>query len=471
MPKLRDYLRAWRNEKKAQKAPKQPLEAKAAKEYITADTRGLIHRAGLPMHKFSLSWDDAEQAFTMLGDQLPIYTLGFQDDDLDRLLRASAWSWASINGNARTMGQLRPIVEEKRAGKWEQASDAHPLWGFLEDPLGKDDTLPFWSWQHFVYVMALHYFSVGNSFLIPIQSATGLSVVPLMYPHRMDVLQSDLDKYGAPTKYTYQPTDTRLRGTYLPSELINIQAPSPSSMWRGSCPLRAALRSTEIDFVATERQRYNLRNRGGIGPIISMEYLGPTEDQRQKIKAEIENDYTAVEDHGKPLILGGGAKIDRGFNSEELQVFDTKNAARDEIIATIGTQPSILGQLDRATYSNTKEATILWFNASIHPVLSIIYGAINAQSVRRIYPDARLSYALSGSYIGLHLMSAALDVAERLQKLGYTTNAINTYLEMGLPYADYLDKSTPASVIAGREDGQEQPPEDDDADPATEETV
>ena len=132
----------------------------------------------------------------------------------------------------------------------------------------------------------------------------------------------------------------------------------------------------------------------------------------------------------------------------------------------IGTQPSILGQLDGATYSNTKEATLLWFNGSLAPILEIIYGHLNSQLVqRRFGPGVRLWYSLAGSHIGNQLLLAKLDTGLGLQKLGYSTNDINAHLELGMPEHDYLDKSTGADVIAGRTEPTEGEDGDDPDEP------
>ncbi len=458
MPTLRDYYRGWRagrlQAKLAKLAPPPPVE-----QQPTAATLDLARRAGVKLS--SLSWDDVEQRYTMLGPMTPVYSVGLQDSDLDRLLRASAWAWASINGNARAMSQLTPIVQERVGGRWEKAGPEHPLWAFLDDPLGTDDTLPYWSWQHLYYVIALHYYAVGNAYLVPIESMDSLSVVPLLNPHKMTATEDAT--YGVPTVYHYDGSPQGGRIDLEPGALINIQAPSASSFWAGQAPLRAALRDVEIDHVATERQRYNLRNQIAPGPIVSFEYMAPSPEQQKKISDKLIDDYRDAQNHGDPLVLGGAAKVDKGWSPDELKIFETKNSARDAIIAVIGTQPSILGQLDRATYSNTKEATVLWWNASIYPLLSIVYEQINAQLVRRnpAWQDSRLWFSLAGSNIGTQLMLAQLDVGERLQKLGYSTNDINDHLELGMPERDYLDKSTGADVIAGRADADEPPAEDE----------
>jgi len=461
MPGLIQRFKQWRGRRRATKLARNPATLDAALAKLTPGERAQLASFSSP------TWDDVEQRYTMLGPMTPVYTTGFQGDEIDKLLRASAWSWASINGNAKAMAQLTPIVQERKAGKWETAPPAHPLNDFLADPLGSDETFPYWSWSHLYYVLALHYYAVGNSYLLPVQTmAGGLQVIPLLHPESMD---AEVDsEYEIPTLYKYSRPGQPDR-TWKPSEIVNVQAPNPSSFWRGAAPLRAALRSTEIDQVASERQRYNLRNKVAAGsPIFSFDLpLGPTPEQIIAEKTRLEADFTDVQDTGKPLFLGSGAKAIPGFNSEELQVFETKGSAREEIIATIGTQPAVMGQLDGATYSNTKEATVLWFSASIGPILQIIYGHLNAQLVHRQYDTStRLWYSHAGSHIGMQLLKAKLEVGLDLQKLGYTTNDIDAHLEMGMGEKDYLNKSTDAATIAGHVepviDGDEPDTEEDD---------
>ena len=454
MPGLVERYQGWRRRRLERKLQSIALASRAQAPAANPEAQQLAQRALGGMS--GVTWDDVNQRYTLLGPQTPIYSIGWQDTDLDRLLRASAWSWASINGNAKAMGQLTPTVEEKIGGKWVKAPDEHPLWSFISDPLGTDKRLPFWSWQHLFYVSSLHYYAAGNAYWIPVDSLAGLSVVPLLQPTQMTADEDDM--YGAPTRYKYKRNGRDAR-EWAPEGVVNIQAPSASSFWKGSSPLRAALRATEIDHVATERQRYNLRNRISPGMVVSFDApLGPTPEQRKKVKAELEDDYQDAMYDGKPLVLGGKANVEQAPSAKELEVFNTKRSAREEIIATIGTQPSIMGQLDGATYSNTKEATVLWFNGSIDPVLGIMYGHINSQLVQRKYgTSTRIYYSLVGSQIGLQVMLAKLDVAEKLKALGYTTNDINEQIELGMPERDYLDSSAPAEVVAGHgEDADDQ---------------
>ena len=471
MPKLIERYRSWqltRAHRKVARLTPAPVAV------ASLETQQIVRRSGL--HAFSApTWDDAAQRWAFLGPLTPVYGSALVDTELDRLLRASAWSWASINGNAKAMSQLTPIVQELRGGEWQTADRGHPLWQFLRDPLGTDDILPWIPWQHLFYMICLHYYGAGNSYLVPVDSLTddSVSVIPLFHPLQMTVQDMDMDKqFEVPRRYTYQRINGSPTLYFAPDKLVNIMAPSPSSLWRWTPPLQAALRATQIDAVATERQRWAMINKISPGPVLSFDHpLGPTPAQIKDEVARLIDNYRDPENEGDPYIMGSGGKIDRGFTQEELQVFETKKSSREDIIAVIGTQPSILGQLDGATYSNTKEATLLWFNASLAPIIEIIYGHLNSQLVQRRYgSDVRLWYSVAGSHIGNQLLLSKLDSAAGLQKLGYSTNDINAHLELGMPEHDYLDKSTGADVIAGRTEPEAEPdePELDDPDPTSE---
>jgi len=403
--------------------------------------------------QFSLSWSDVDELFTVIGGDTDYLIPGvaFADTDVDRLLRASAWSWAAITGNAKAMSLLAPVVQERVGGSWERAPDTHPLWTFLADPLGPDATLPYWPWSQLFYVTALHYYTGGNAYWKPVVvGGDVVAVVPILDPGSVKAEEDPVFK--APTVYVLPRQGQRPEARWAPDEIVNIMAPSAGSFWRGSSPLRAALRSVEIDHVATDRQRYNIRNRVSPGLTISLDKpLGPTPDQRKDTKAELMNDYSDRQDDGKPWIVGGGARVVPGVTPAELQVFETKRFAREEILAVIGMPPPVAGILDKAILNNFEVSNITWWNHHLFPVLQQIVNTVNSQMVQRHYGHGtRIWYDLSGTDVALQLLDARLDRGLKLQTLGYSTNDINTALDLGMETHDYLDIPNQQFIVSGR---------------------
>jgi len=375
-----------------------------------------------------------------------IPAVGFQDSDLDRLVMASTWSWAAITGNARAMASLPPLVQVRADGRWQNAPDDHPLQKLLQAPMGPDKTPPYWGWAEFLQVIAMHYYIVGNAFLRPAIVDSGrriFSLYPILSPQSVAADEDPITRL--PLRYTVAGT------SYHPSQLINIRAPSPSSWWRGMSPLQAAMRPIDTDYYAGERQRYNLRNKVAPGLIVSIDTpLGPTEEQRTRLKQQLIDGYQGAEKDGTPWVIGGAATVHPPPSAQDLQYFDTRTFSRDEILAVIGMPPPVAGVLDRAILNNFREANHLWWTHYLFPVLGQIYGAINTQAIHRVYgQDVRLWYDLTGTDIAIQLFADRVELGLKLAKLGYPTNMITERLGLEMPYHPALDLPNTGMVQAG----------------------
>jgi phage portal protein BeeE len=443
-------LRAKRLTRKAHKLVAQANRTpeKVARETKIGQAKRLSDRAD-QLRSGTVS--DLSQWFTLVTSPPNGYLMpavGFSDSNLTRLLMASAWSWAAITGNSKAMASVPVIIQRRVGGSWV-TDPAHPLNAFVTDPLGRDDNLPYWSWQQLFYVTAVHRYIAGNAYWIPVDVNGQLDSVGVWFnPGGVTAVENI---YKAPIEYKL----TGYQGTIVKpaSEVVNIMAPSPDSYWQGLAPLSVALRAIETDYQAAERQRYNLRNKVAPGMIVSIETpLGPNPTQRTNVKDELIDNYQSAENDGTPWVIGGAAKIHPPLTSTELQYFDTRAFSRDEILAVIGMPPPVAGVLDRAILNNFTAANTLWWNHYLVPVINEIYGAINAQLVRKYYPagDVRIWYDLTGSDVALQLFRERIQVGLELQKLGYCTNDINSRLGLEMPEHEYLDLPNTQLIQAGR---------------------
>lgn len=374
------------------------------------------------------------------------------ESDLDRLLQASAWSWAAITGNAKAISMLVPQVEETVGGTWEKAPLEHPLWGWLDDPLGTDATLPYWPYSHLSMVTTMHQYVVGNGFWVPTIVRGDLrAVYPILNPQSVTATEST-QLPGVPIEYRW--SSTAGYRTFAPDELINLMVPSGGSFWRGSSALRVALGAVDIDAVAVARQAANLNNHLGANLILNnMQPLPPNKEQRKAFKDELIEDHREVAKQGDPLVIGGMQVTANPVSSPELQVFETKRFARTEILGVIGMPPAVAGILDKMILNNFKVAVVTWWHTHLLPMVQQQLGSINAQLVRPLYGNStRISYSLAGTDVSLQLLSAKLDVAVQLMQLGYSTNDINEMLALGMPTRDYLNIPQQGALIAGRLD-------------------
>ncbi len=459
------WLSDWRSKRRQARTERLNQRAQqrlaAAVEQAPPETlRQLAAAAGIAGGKFSIS------SLAQLGYPLVIPPDGYltpitgglgvvfrdQESDIDRLLQASAWSWAAITGNAKAISMLVPQVEEQAGGTWEKAPPDHPLWSWIDDPLGTDAALPYWPYSHLSQVATIHQYVVGNAFWIPTIVRDELrSVYPILNPQQVTA-QESTQFPGVPTEYRW--SSTAGYRTFATDDLVNLMVPSAGSFWRGSSALRVALGAVDIDAVAVARQSANLNNHLGVSLIFNNKQpLPPDKTQRAAFVDEIIEDHRDAQKQGDPMVVGGFDITANPIQSPELQIFETKRFARTEILGVIGMPPAVAGILDKMILNNFKVAVVTWWHTHLLPLVQQQLGGINAQLVRPLYGNStRLSYSLAGTDVSLQLLSAKLDVAIQLMQLGYSTNDINEMLALGMPTRDYLNIPQQGALIAGRLD-------------------
>lgn len=431
----------WRKGRQAAKAKR--LQSRASRLHARAVKAEAAH-AGITSETLG-------QFFTLIAppDGFLIPFTGFTDTSLERLLRASAWAWAAVNGNSQAMASLPVVVQERTGGKWTPAPDNHPLWRFVDDPLGPDKAFPFWAWEQLFWVTLVHRYGVGNSFWVPqIVEGDLFAVQPLLQPGQMRAVENKVTR--APTEFKYSAGGQTF--ALPPDKIVNIMAPSPSSFWKGLAPLAVALRSIETDHLAGERTKYFLQNMIAPGAIVAIQgAMGPTAGQKKTVKEILIEDFQASDKSGMPWVIGGNVTVHDPPKQTDMQLLDTRRYHRDEILAVIGMPPPVAGVLDRAILNNFETANRTWWNHYLFPILGSVYNTINVQLVRPTYGSGvRLWYDLVSTDIALQLFGARVDEALKLSKLGYSTNDINQHLKLGMPEHDYLDLPQQGLIQAGR---------------------
>jgi len=380
-----------------------------------------------------------------------IPAIQFSGDNLETLLEASTFSYACISGNSEAIASLPAIVQ--RAGKanedkWVEIS-THPLNDLIKHPFGTNGNLPKWSWNQLVETMAQHIYLTGNAWLKPALIKSGKNprikaVYLLIEPSKMKAREgSD----GVPIEYQYGSEK------YRPNELVNIQNAAPGSLWKGQCPLHAAMRDVEIDRTAHNRQKANLENRVAPGIVVEIDgFFGPTEEQKQQVLKELTENYQKATQDGTPLVVGKGAKIHPPIQAGQASdIFDTRRFSRDGMLAVFRTPPPIVGIYENATLQNFATATKIWWLNALFPMLNTIYSALNNQLIWPIYGDqVRLWYDVTGSDIGLTILKDRVDVAQGLVNLGYPTNIAARRVGLNMEHVPDLDLANSQIVVAGR---------------------
>lgn len=383
---------------------------------------------------------------------------GFGSTQLDDAISASTWFYACVVANARAASDLPAIVQTKdSAGEWQRDRN-HPLNNLLAVPFGGAIGWPRWSWKQLIQTAFMQLPGCGNAYLKPAlvrDTATRQRVsalFPLTAPGSVRAIENTArDGRGPLLGWSLGDGSPD-----LPLDaLVNVMSPTAGSLWDGIAPMEVAAKAIETDAISASRARYNMENRVSPGLVIQIQDAwgyGATDTQEQAILAKLAADYTEAADTGKPLVIGGGTAISTAPSPQELQVIDTRKFSRDEIMAVCGTPPPMIGDYESATLQNFGQAFLAWWDGHLFPMSHDFYGALNSQAIWPIYgTGTRLWYDVSRTNIGVRLMDARADVAQKLKDLGYTANTASAETGLDLAFVEELEVYNTDLARAGRD--------------------
>jgi HK97 family phage portal protein len=119
----------------------------------------------------------------------------------------------------------------------------------------------------------------------------------------------------------------------------------------------------------------------------SDEFLGLDRVERQQIMGQLRQDITQIyanpENAGRPALLPPGLDWKEvGHTAVEAELISQRKITREEIAAVYQIPPPMLGQLDKATFSNINTQYSMVYTDCLGPLLVLVEQAINAQVVR-----------------------------------------------------------------------------------------
>lgn len=225
----------------------------------------------------------------------------------------------------------------------------HPLLTLLARPN------PKLKGENFLYNFVGYYLIAGNAYGLKVGPDGGApKELWLLRPDTMQVIEG-MD--GLPAGFEQQLAGKKQR--FDAGSVLHLKTFNPLSDWYGLAPLEAAAMAVDAH---NESSRWNLAlvQNGGTpsGVLYQDEADAPlTDAQFDKLKSEIENQYTGAVNAGRPLLLEGGLKWqDMGLSPKDMDWASAKNMSAREIALAFGVPPQMMGVPDAQTYANYAEA-------------------------------------------------------------------------------------------------------------------
>ena len=221
----------------------------------------------------------------------------------------------------------------------------------------------------------------GNAY---IEAAAGADGAPSeLYALRPDRMRVIPGRDGWPAAYEYRvgARTHRFDMSACPAPILHLRAYHPLDDHYGMAPITPAATAVDVHNAATRWTKALLDNAAR--PSGAVIYRGAdgagqlTEEQYDRLVAELESRHQGAANAGRPMLLEGGLDWKpMGLTPSDMEFLETKHAAAREIALAFGVPPMLLGLPGDATYANYAEANRAFFRQTVAPLTQRMAAAL-----------------------------------------------------------------------------------------------
>jgi HK97 family phage portal protein len=267
----------------------------------------------------------------------------------------------------------RQGTKKNAAGKVSQEEvEGTPLNDLLERP---ND---FLTWRELLQITIVNLTMSGNAYWNLVGTSKkkpvkiGGSNPPIeLWWVKPEQIQPKLDTTGAVVAYKFTSASGSEK-TLDPSEIIHFRLPNPGSYHLGMGMMEPATNTAILELDAVTFQRNYLQNDGT--PPLILEHPGePNTDERKRFWASWDERHRGPKKAGRTAMLWGGMRANPiGSSIKDAQYPELRKMNREEMLATAGVPPSVVGLLEYANYSNMEVQQRKFWEDTVIPVLDTI---------------------------------------------------------------------------------------------------
>jgi len=253
--------------------------------------------------------------------------------------------WAAVRIRSLMIGHL-PLNVYRRAGDVLVPAADHPLQKTLHTAPNLNMTS-----MEFRESVSVNFDLFGNAFveIMKLNNQGGIALYPLE-SRKMTVHIQD----NEPVYEYYTPKGTR---TYKPGEIMHIRNFSLD----GIIGLNPVQQQRHVLGTALAQQTFSAKMyRNGGRPSGVLEHPGAlSPDAVSNIRENWEKVHSGADNAGKVAILWEGMKYNAvGMTADDMQFIESRKFQLGEIARIYGVPPHLLGDLERATFSNIEQQGI-----------------------------------------------------------------------------------------------------------------
>lgn len=270
--------------------------------------------------------------------------------------------------------------------------DRHPLLDLLARPNERE------AGPAFLERVYGHLAVAGNAYVECVSIDGRPRELHALRPDRMRVVPGAT---GWPEAYDYTvdgrtvrfPQGMATAGGVRP--ILHLSTFHPLNDHYGAAPLEAALTSLDVHNATTAWAKALIDNSARpSGALVYQPKDGGnlTDEQFERLKAELEAGYQGARNAGRPLLLDGGLDWKAmAYSPKDLDFVEGKREAAREIALAFGVPPMLLGIPGDNTYANYAEAHRAFWRLTVLPLTSRTAAALS-HWLEPAFPGVRLGF-------------------------------------------------------------------------------
>ena len=281
---------------------------------------------------------------------------GVQVDEL-RSMQTSA-VYACVKILAETIASLPLHLYKKGKDGKNESAEQHPLFSCLYE-MPNDEMTSF----EFRETMMTSLLLWGNAYARKIRKNGHVTELWYLKPNLMTV---ERDTQTGKIKYTYSDDITNQTIEYRPDQIFHIKGLSLYGV-KGLSPIAQAREAVGLSLATEE---YGAKFFGnGARPGGVLEHPGILKDP-EKLRESWNKVYQGTRNSHKVAVLEEGMKYHTiGIAPEDAQFLETRKYQVNEICRIFRVPPHLVGDLERATFSNIEHQSIEFVQHTIRPWL------------------------------------------------------------------------------------------------------
>jgi HK97 family phage portal protein len=122
-----------------------------------------------------------------------------------------------------------------------------------------------------------------------------------------------------------------------------------------------------------------------------------TDDQRARLKDEIESYFSGPANAGRPMVLEGGLDWrDMSLTPKDMDWLAGKDVSAREIALAFHVPPQLIGVEGSLTYANFEQARLALYDDAVLPLVEHMTAALNSWLAPRFGDDISVSFDADG---------------------------------------------------------------------------